>query len=180
MANRIRWFPLLVGGSALLGCADRGEEEAQADWVRPTVYSTHPVVYWTTYDKRIAVGTSKMHFYGNRAEEKLEISIAGPTPESSGEKHIVGRQHFFFDYYEHESPAFNQAVPGSCGNVANLKSLHSAFSSFFIQYKGFGALPPIQYRVTLKQTFSRTARRRKRMSVLLVAAVAATRAALSA
>lgn len=98
----------------------------------PEVYQVSPIVYW---DGAEAVGSSSMHYFGNRAEEKFTLTISGP---SSGSREAQGSSnHFWPDFYDHTTPGFRLAASGTCGHLANLASQHTAKSVLFIEVRGF-------------------------------------------
>ncbi|HEX7238895.1 MAG TPA: hypothetical protein VF263_01405 [Longimicrobiaceae bacterium] len=97
----------------------------------PKIYNTAPYVYWRG---GTATGSSRMDYFGNRAEERFTLSISGPmnaSREASGSTGGV-----WITNRSHVTPGFDLGVSGSCGHVANLSSHHTAKSVAFIEYKG--------------------------------------------
>jgi hypothetical protein len=111
------------------------EEDVPTDWL-PRIYTVSPVVYW---EGGTAVASSRMTYRGNRAEEKFTLAISGPTSaqrsaEASSNGGILPSD------YVHVTPGFRLSAPGgSCGHVATLTSQHSATTTIWVEYRGFGS-----------------------------------------
>jgi hypothetical protein len=103
----------------------------------PRVYSQNPVVYWSG---ATAVGSSRMQYYGNRAEESFTLAIDGPVSNISREASGSSIGGMFADVYWHSTPGFTLTARGVCGHVANLSSLHTAKTVFFIEIRGLTEL----------------------------------------
>jgi hypothetical protein len=110
--------------------------------IRPEIISIHPVVYW---DGSRAVGSSRMHYFGNRAEESFTLTITGPssatrTAEAASTAAIIPW------YATHTTPGFTLAAPNgkSCGHHAQLTSVHHAISTAWLEFRGFGELRVMQ------------------------------------
>jgi hypothetical protein len=163
MLTRSRWWGAGLAVLGLVGCADgvvtgarpavspaRSVHSAECDpsvpcfdspddvpkeW-SPRIYDVSPIVYW---DGSTAIGSSRMSYYGNRAEEKFTLTITGPstasrTAESASNGGILP------DNYVHSTNGFPLTAPGgSCGHLANLTSQHFATTTIWITYRGFGS-----------------------------------------
>ena len=159
------WLMFAACGVGTLGCADLGvtnpplstiprqpayAEECHLDYpcyerledvpseIAPKIESIHPVVYW---DESRAVGCSVMYYWGNRAEESFTLTITGPsqatrTAEAASTAAIIPW------HARHETPGFTLAAPNgkSCGHFAQLTSVHTAISTVWLEFRGFGEL----------------------------------------
>lgn len=110
-------------------------EEVPEEW-SPKIYSVSPVVYW---EGSTAVGSSRMNYYGNRAEEKFTLTISGAS-SASRTAESASNGGFFPGNYWHTTNGFTLAAPGgSCGHLADLGSQHFAITTIWITWRGFGS-----------------------------------------
>lgn len=116
------------------------DDESQVPGWQPAVLSKSPTVYW---NGRSAVGSSTMTYFGNRAEEKFQLSIQGPSSDTrpAGSSSYGG---FWPDTYQHTTGGFSLGAMADCGHVANLASEHFAKITFFVAFKGFELLETSQ------------------------------------
>lgn len=98
----------------------------------PEIYDISPVVYWDYED---AVGSSRMTYYGNRAEETFKLDIFGPS-SASRTALATSQPSFLPQYNVHVTPGFRLGADGDCGHTADLKSQHTAKSVLFVEYRG--------------------------------------------
>jgi hypothetical protein len=112
--------------------------EDAPDWIKPKIYQIRPTVYW---EGTTAVGSSMMVYYGNRAEESFVLTITGPstatrTAEASSNQPILA------DYNNHVTPGFRLETPNrkTCGHLAQLTSQHTAITTIWLEWRGFGQL----------------------------------------
>lgn len=98
----------------------------------PEIYTVSPVVYW---EYQNAVGSSRMTYYGNRAEESFVLEISGPS-NASRTAIATSQPSFFPQYNVHVTPGFRLGADGDCGHRADLHSQHTAKSVLFVEYRG--------------------------------------------
>ena len=163
MHTMSRWWMAGVTALAMAGCADGAltgtrpklapdqprysagcdpsvpcfdsPDDVPKDW-SPRIYSVSPVVYW---NGSTAIGSSRMSYYGNRAEEKFTLTVTGPSTASRTAE-SASNGGFFPDNYVHATSGFPLEAPGgSCGHLADLASQHFATTSIWINYRGFGS-----------------------------------------
>lgn len=110
-------------------------EEVPKEW-SPKIHSVSPVVYW---EGSTATGSSRMSYFGNRAEEKFTLTITGPSTVSRTAE-SASNGGVFPDNYVHTTNGFPLTAPGgSCGHLADLASQHFAITTIWITYRGFGS-----------------------------------------
>jgi hypothetical protein len=114
----------------------RDISEVPDSWY-PRVIRTSPVVYWAG---REAVASSRMDYFGNRADEDFDLIISGSRNLSRSERSSSGG--FLPRDRQHTTPGFRIYADRTCGHDAQLHSRHTARTLFLIEYRGLTELTP--------------------------------------
>jgi hypothetical protein len=108
------------------------EEDVPQEFLYPRIVSRDPHVFWMGEE---AVASSDMTYFGNRAEQSLELYITGRSANSRSSRSSGGT--FWPLTQSHRHPGIRLRGDGStCGHSATLHSQHVAKVVFFVEIRG--------------------------------------------
>lgn len=108
--------------------------ESEVAGLYPKILRMSPVVYWDSFR---SVSSTALSYYGNCYKIEMRVTISGPSGTSSQDSPNSACSSFLPADHHVSTPGFPVGVNGSCGHVATLNATHRAYTTIFIEWKGF-------------------------------------------